>query len=52
MQNNNLRTTNTATSTINRQPFLEIKDVCKIYPTKKVNLFALSATLVAVNQLY
>lgn len=35
MQNNNLRTTNTATSTINRQPFLEIKDVCKIYPTKK-----------------
>ena len=34
MQNNNLRTTNTATSTINRQPFLEIKDVCKIYPTK------------------
>ena len=34
MQNRNLRTTNTATSTISSQPFLQIQDVCKVYPTK------------------
>jgi bicarbonate transport system ATP-binding protein len=32
MQDRNLKSTNTATTSL--QPFLEIKDVCKVYPTK------------------
>ncbi|MFM6276704.1 MAG: ATP-binding cassette domain-containing protein, partial [Dolichospermum sp.] len=42
----NLKTTNK----INRQPFLEIKEVCKIYPTKKEPFTVLDGVNLNVEQ--